>query len=107
MSRAALEQESDLGADATRARNRPADRPQRRRHRLGAGAPRRRGWGKGGDRLAERRHRLGGADSRLDKGLFRGGFGAATPVEINVRGKNLADDREYAGRIIEQVTTLG
>ncbi len=30
-------------------------------------------------------------------------FGAATPIEINVRGKNLNDDREYAGRVLARL----
>jgi len=30
-------------------------------------------------------------------------FGAATPVEVNVRGKNLNDDREYAGRVLARL----
>ncbi len=30
-------------------------------------------------------------------------FGAATPVEVNVRGKNLTDDREYAGRVLARL----
>jgi multidrug efflux pump subunit AcrB len=30
-------------------------------------------------------------------------FGSPTPIEVAVRGKNLADDREYAGRILAKL----